>query len=59
MIKNKMTIQELIDKLDALGRDMKVSVASDEHLDVVFDEVCVEKVNGKVVLFGLDGSEDF
>ncbi len=54
-----MKIQELIDKLDQLGRDKRVSVASDEHLDIVYDEVCIENINGKVVLYGLEGSEDF
>jgi len=54
-----MTIQELIEKLDQVGRSKRVSLASNESLDVVYDEVCIENVNGKVVLFGLEGSEDF
>lgn len=54
-----MNIGELIEKLDGIGRDKKVSIASDEHLDIVFDEVCIEQINNKVVLFGLEGSEDF
>jgi len=54
-----MNIQELIDKLDEIGRDKRVSIASNENLDVIYDEVCVEKLENKVVLFGLEGTEDF
>lgn len=54
-----MNIAELIEKLDGIGRDKRVSLASNEGLDVVYDEVCVTQLNDKVVLFGLEGSEDF
>ena len=54
-----MLIKELIGKLQQENPESKVSVASDEHFDIVFDEICVEKLNGKLVLFGLEGSEDF
>ncbi len=54
-----MNIQELVDKLDGIGRDKRVSIASNEGLDTIFEEVCVEQVDGKVVLFGLSGSEEF
>lgn len=54
-----MTIQELIDKLDEIGRNKRVSLASNESMDVIYDEVCVERMGDKVVLFGLEGSEEF
>lgn len=54
-----MNIQELIDKLDRLGKDKKVSVASNENMDTIFEEVCIEQLNNKIVLFGLEGSEEF
>ncbi len=54
-----MTIEELIQKLDRVGRSKRVSLASNESMDIVYDEVCVEQTGGKVVLFGLAGSEDF
>lgn len=54
-----MTIKELIAKLEQEDQNKKVSIAGDEHLDVVYDEICIEKINKKVVLFGLGGSEDF
>lgn len=57
--KNKVKIQELIDKLDKIGAQRRVSVASNESMDIIFDEICVEQIDGKVVLFGLEGSEDF
>lgn len=57
--KNKMKIQELIDKLNELGKNKRVSLASNESMDIVYDEICVERLNDKIVLFPLDDSADF
>ena len=59
-----MTINQLIKQLQELKKDKtivnKVMVASDEEWNTVFKEVVVQVdgMTSKVVIYGLDGSQE-
>lgn len=53
-----MTIKELKEKLEEHGDDMEIVIADNESLDNVYSEIVAHtEIGGRVVLFGLNGTE--